>query len=167
MSCQHSNNCTYYRTYRYKPDSRQYKLLVDSYCEGRLQQNCRRLEYQSVYSKEAPESLAPNGYLIGTHNKIRIEDTRKHKRYQVKDCVCLLQVVDSKRTFSAWMIDISEGGLRLELNIDPEDLELCTKSNHLKILGCSKEKRPVSPNKDTLKMAWQNKRLLGCYFVAA
>ena len=167
MSCQHSDNCAYYRTYRYKPDSRQYQLLIDSYCEGSLQQNCRRLEYETAYSKKAPESLAPNGYLIGTHKKIPVENTRKHKRHQVKNCVCLLQVVGTKRTFSAWMVDISEGGVQLELNANPEDLEICTKSSQLRILGYSTTELPVSLKKDTLNMAWQNNRLLGCYFVAA
>jgi hypothetical protein len=167
MTCKHSENCPYYRTYS-DTDSRQHRLLVESYCEGDLlKQMCRRLEYESTYSKEAPDSLAPNGYLIGTHKKIRIEDTRKHKRHNVTNCVCLLQVIDTARTFSAWMVDVSEGGVQIELNVNPEDLALCTETNQLKILGYSVESLPVPLTKDTLKMAWQNSRTLGCYFVAA
>jgi hypothetical protein len=167
MICKSSENCSYYNTYS-QADSRQHRLLIESYCKGDLlKQKCRRQEYELIYSRKAPDALAPNGYLVGTHKKIRIEDSRKHKRHMVKDCVCLLQIVDTKRTFSAWMVDISEGGVQLELNANPEDLEISTKSNQLRILGYSTTELPVSPTKDTLKMAWQNNRLLGCYFVAA
>jgi len=167
MICKHSKTCSYFNTYSVT-DSKQHRLLVDSYCKGDLlKQMCRRQEYEAVYSKAAPENLAPNGYLVGTHKKIRIANTRKHERYKVNDCVCLLQVVNTARTFSAWMVDISRGGIQLELNANLEDLEICTKVNQLKILGCSAEKLPVPLEKDTLKLAWQNNRLLGCAFVAA
>jgi hypothetical protein len=65
------------------------------------------------------------------------------------------------------MVDVSEGGVRIELNVNPEDLNLCTETNQLKILGYSVESLPVPLTKDTIKMAWQDDQLLGCYFVAA
>ena len=167
MLCSRSEDCSYYRTHR-DTDSKQHRLLIESYCEGDLlKQKCRRQEYESVYAREAPESLAPNGYLVGTHKKIRIEDSRKHERYKLKNCICLLQIVDTARTFSAWMVDVSEGGVKLELNVNLDDLELCTETNHLKILGYSTGQLPVPIQQDTLKMAWQADRLLGCAFVTA
>lgn len=167
MNCKNSENCSYYSTYS-ESDSKQHRLLIESYCKGDLlKQMCRRQEYESVYSKEAPETLAPNGYLIDTHKKIRLEDSREHKRHKVSNCVCLLQVVNTARTFSAWMVDISEGGVQLEINANPEDLNICTKTNQLKILGISTEKLPVPLTNETLKVAWQNNQVFGCEFIAA
>lgn len=167
MTCKHSENCSYYRTYRFKTSSRQHQFLAESYCEGNLHQNCRRMQYEVEYRKEPPEDLAPNGYLIGTHKKLRIENTRIHERHKVNNCVCLLQVVSTERTFSAWMVDISEGGVQLEINANPEDLNICTKTNQLKILGISTEKLPVPLTNETLKVAWQNNQVFGCEFIAA
>lgn len=167
MNCKNSENCSYYSTYS-ESDSKQHRLLIESYCKGDLlKQMCRRQEYESVYSKEAPESLAPNGYLIDKHKKIRIEDSREHKRHKVSNCVCLLQVVNTARTFSAWMVDISKGGVQFELNARPEDLEINTKTTQLKILGCSSKDLPVPLTKDTVIPAWQNDRVFGCSFIAA
>ena len=110
MVCKHSERCIYYSLYGGKPCSRQHRLLVESYCEGQLQSRCRRVQYEEEYCKEAPEELAPNGYLAGTHKKLKTENTRKHKRYNVKNGICLLQTPDSKKTFSAEVIDLSKGG---------------------------------------------------------
>ena len=125
------------------------------------------MQYEAEYGKETPEDLAPNGYLVGTHKKLRIENTRKYERYRVKNCVCLLQVVNTAKTFSAWLVDISEGGVQLETNTKPEDLDLCAKTNQLKILGYSTENLPVPLTKETLKIVWQNNQVFGCNFIAA
>jgi len=53
----------------------------------------------------------PRMAIWGTHKKLRVENTRKHKRYNVKAGIYLLQTYDSKKTFSAEVIDFSEGGL--------------------------------------------------------
>lgn len=164
MYCDNSDNCTYYNTYRYKSSSRQYQLLVESYCEGSLHARCRRLEYEAEFNKVAPEELAPNGYHVGTHKKLRVGNTRKFKRHTVKDGICLLQTLDTARTFSALVVDVSEGGMQLELNIDPDELKLCPERNQLKILGYTAKYIPVPITKEVIKMVWQNKQFLGCCF---
>lgn len=164
MRCKHSDNCTYYKTNKYKASSKQHQLLIESYCEGELQPKCRRMQHEAEFNKKAPEGLAPNGYLVGTHKKLRVENTRKFKRHTVKDSLCLLQALDSARTFSAWVVDVSEGGMRLELNIDPNELKICPGKTQIKILGYSAEDIPIPITKDVIKMVWQNKQFLGCCF---
>ena len=164
MYCDNSDNCTYYHTYRYKSSSRQYQLLVESYCEGSLHARCRRLEYEAEFNKVAPEELAPNGYHVGTHKKLRVGNTRKFKRHTVNDCICLLQSLDTTKTFSAWVVDVSEGGMQLELNVAPDELKLSPEKTQLKILGYTAEDIPVPITKEFIKMVWQNKQFLGCCF---
>lgn len=167
MLCKHSDNCSYYRTFRYQQNSKQYQLLVESYCEGTLRASCHRLKYVDEFGTEPPAELAPNGYLAGTHKKLRIENTRKHKRYKVKNGVCLLQVLGSPKTFSAWVVDISEGGMQLELNVAPQDLDISPKSSKLKILGYSIDEVPFPLTKDILNMVWQKNQAFGCAFAAS
>ena len=167
MSCENSEHCSYYRTLRFKNNSGQHQFLSKRYCEGPLYQNCRRLQYEILYDKQPPDDLAPNGYLIGTNQKLCIENTRKYERHKVKNCVCLLQVVNTAKTFSAWLVDLSEGGVQLEINANPVDLDICPETNLLRILGYSAESLPVPLDKDTLKPVWQNHQVFGCTFVAA
>ncbi len=167
MLCEHSKNCIYYRTYRYKPDSKQYRLLVESYCEGNLQPRCRRLQYEAEYCKEVPEELAPNGYLAGTHKKLKTDNTRKFERHRIKGGACMLQVLDTKKTFTAGVIDISEGGMCLELYADPEELDLCSNESVLKILGHTMEDAPLPLDKEVIKTVWRNNKVVGCAFVDA
>ncbi len=166
MNCKNSDNCTYYKTYRYKSSFRQYQLLVESYCEGSLHARCRRLQYEAEFSDEAPEDLAPNGYLVGTHKKLEIKNTRKFKRHKVKDGMCLLQVLDTPETFSASVVDVCEGGMQLELNVNIEKLDVCPKTNGLKILGYSIKDIPFPITQDILKVVWQKNQAVGCSFVA-
>ena len=70
MLCEHSADCVYYRTHKYKTSRRQYQLLVDSYCEGVLQPMCRRQKYQKETGANPPDELCPNGYQAGSHHKI-------------------------------------------------------------------------------------------------
>jgi hypothetical protein len=164
MVCTHSENCSYFKTYRLKP-SRQHRLLVESYCEGQLQSKCRRVQYEGEYSKEAPEDLAPNGYLVGTHIKLRIEDTRKHKRYNVINSTCLLQIPASNKTFSAEVIDLSEGGLKLAVKINPQELPVEPEPGVLKIIGHTMDDSPLPLTKEFIKMVWRNNQVIGCSFV--
>lgn len=164
MNCKYSDNCTYYKTNRYKSNSKQHQLLVESYCEGDLQPICRRVQYEAEFSKLASEELAPNGYLVGTHKKPRVENTRKFKRHTVNDGICLLQTLDTARTFSALVVDVSEGGIQLELNVDPDELKLCPEKKQLKILGYTAKDIPVPITKEIIKIVWQNKQFLGCCF---
>jgi len=164
MHCKHSDRCIYYRTYRYKTSSKQYQLLVESYCEGNLHSRCRRLHYEAEFCKEAPEKLAPNGYLVGTHKKLKTDNTRKFERHRIKDGTCMLQVLDTNKAFTAGILDISEGGMRLELNVLPKELNFCKEKSLLKILGYSLEDSPFPLTKELVKMVWHNNRVIGCSF---
>ena len=164
MLCKSSNSCAFYRTHRYKSNSKQYRLLAESYCEGDLQPKCRRVLYEAEFSKEPPEDLAPNGYLVETNKKLRVENTRKFKRHSVKNGICLLQTLDTARTFSAWVVDVSEGGIQLQLNADPDELKIGPGKTQLKILGCSAPDIPIPITKDIIKLVWQNNQFLGCRF---
>lgn len=166
MSCERSKDCVYYRTHLYKSSSRQSRFLVDSYCEGTLHPRCRRLQYRAEFCKEAPENLAPNGYLLGTHTKLKTESTRRFERYKIKDGSCMLQMLSTKKTFSALIIDISEGGLLLELNIHPKELDLCSEKSLLKILDYSVDALPFPLTKEVVKPVWQNDQVVGCSFVS-
>jgi len=164
MCCKHSIDCVYYRTHQYKSSDKQFRLLVDSYCEGTLHPRCRRLRYKAEFCKEAPDELAPNGYLAGTHKKLKTDNTRKFERYKIKNGTCMIQVLDTPKKFSAVILDISEGGMRLELNVHPEDLNICSEKDLLKILGYPFESLPFSLTKEVVKPVWQNNRVLGCSF---
>jgi len=164
MICDYSENCIYYRTHRYKADSKQRRLLVESYCEGSLQPRCRRLQYETEFCKGAPEELAPNGYLVGTHKKLKTDNTRKFKRHEIKSGTCMLQVLDTPKKFSAEVLDISEGGLRLKLSVLPEELNICKEKSLLKILGYSFEYTPCPLTKEVVKMVWHNNQVIGCSF---
>ena len=164
MSCEHFKDCVYYRTHQYNSSEKQSRLLVESYCEGTLHTRCRRLKYKTEFCKEAPEDLAPNGYLVGTHKKLKTDNTRRFKRYKIKNGACMLQVLDTPKKFNAEIIDISEGGVRLELNVHPEELNICSEKDLLKILGYSLENIPFPLTKEVVKMVWQNNRVIGCSF---
>lgn len=164
MLCEYSANCIYYKTYRDKPNAKQFYLLIESYCEGRLQSMCRRLRYEAEFCKEPPNELAPNGYVGGTHKKLRTDNIRKFERYKINNGSCMLQVLNTRKTFSAGIIDISEGGMRLELSVHPDELNVCSEKSLLKVLGHNLEESPVPMTKDVVKMVWQNNRIIGCSF---
>jgi hypothetical protein len=124
------------------------------------------VQYEAEFCKEAPEELAPNGYLVGTHKKMRVENTRKFKRHEVKNGICLLQTVDTNKTFSAWIVDVSEGGVRLDLNINPEEIGISLKKSLVRILGCSEDTVPFSLTEKIIKPVWQNNQMIGCSFAS-
>ena len=164
MNCKYSGSCAFYNAHSHKSNSKQYRLLIEGYCEGDLHPICRRVQYEAEFGKKASEDLAPNGYLLGTHKKLKIENTRKHKRFEVTNGLCLLQVLDTERTFSAWVVDISEGGIKLEMNINPKDQNICSEKRHLKILGHSVKETPFPFDKEVAKIVWQNELVVGCSF---
>lgn len=164
MSCEYSKDCVYYRTYQYESSSKQFRLLVDSYCEGTLHSRCRRVQYKAEFCKEAPDDLAPNGYLVGTHKKLITENIRNFERYKIKNGNCMLQMLDTEKMFTAEIVDISVGGMQLELNVHPEELNVCSKKGLLKILSYSLEALPFPLTKEVIKMVWQNNRVIGCSF---
>lgn len=167
MLCKRSENCVYYNTQRDNSTSKQYRLLIESYCEGQLQSMCRRKLYEDEFSKTAPDNIAPNGYLVGTHVKLRIENIRQHKRYEVKNGTCLLQDPSNKKTFSADVIDVSEGGLRLVTNTQPHLLRNDAKPTILKILGHTIDGSPVALTKEFINVVWQKKENFGCAFISS
>jgi hypothetical protein len=140
---------------------------VDSYCEGSLHPRCRRFQYKTEFCKEAPEGLAPNGYLDGTHKKLKTSNTRKFQRHTIKNGACMLQVLGTKKTFSAWIVDISEGGVRLDLRLPPKELDISPKNSLLKILGYSVDAVPFPLTREIVKPVWQNKHVIGCAFVTS
>lgn len=164
MSCEHSKDCVYYRTHRYKSSVRQFRLLVDNYCEGTLQTRCQRLRYRDEFCEEAPDELAPNGYHVGTKKKLKTDNARKFERYKIIDGACMLQILDTPKMFSAGIIDISEGGMRLELNVHPKELKNCLEKSLLKVLNYSLENLPFPFTKEIIKIVWQNNRVIGCSF---
>ena len=78
----------------------------------------------------------------------------------------MLQMLSTKKTFSALIIDISEGGLLLELNIHPKELDLCSEKSLLKILDYSVDALPFPLTKEVVKPVWQNDQVVGCSFVS-
>jgi hypothetical protein len=164
MRCENSDNCIYYKNYRFKSNSNQFRALAESYCEGDLKPMCRRLRYKAEVCKEAPEDLAPNGYIVGPLKKLSKDKGRKFERYKIKNGTCLLQVLDTENMFNGEIVDVSEGGMRLELDTHPEGLNICSKKSFLKILGYSSEDIPFPLNKEIVKMVWQNNRVIGCSF---
>jgi hypothetical protein len=165
MLCEKSKSCSYYNTYRYKSSANQYQLLVESYCEGSLQTMCRRQQYRKELSEEVPEDLAPNGYLIGTHKKIRVVNLRKHERYEVEGGVCLIQDPSSKKIFSADVMNVSKGGLKLKAQIDPHDFSKESLPTILKILGHTIAESPFPLTEEFVKIVWSDKQVVGCSFV--
>lgn len=164
MACKHSVHCTYYRTHSDPSSSRQSRLLTESYCEGSFYTLCRRRQYTIEHCQEPPSELAPNGYFTGVHNNLRVENTRKFKRHNVENGSCILQVLGTDKVFSAWIVDISEGGCRLDLTDHPEKLGICVKTSLFKILGYAINAIPLPIAEVVAKPVWQNNRTMGCFF---
>jgi len=70
MICENSDNCIFYRTHKYRLSTKQYQLLVGSYCEGILHPMCKRIKYARETGENPPDVLCPNGYRVGSHKKI-------------------------------------------------------------------------------------------------
>jgi DNA-binding NtrC family response regulator len=134
-------------------------------------EKCKRINEAEKLSEkesceEARKELTRNNNIVEDHNRTTISNTRKHERFKVNNCVCLLQIASTARTFSAKMVDVSEGGVQLEINASPDDLNFRTKTNLLKILGCSTQNLPVPLSGEPLRIIWQNNQKLGCAFIA-
>ena len=76
----------------------------------------------------------------------------------------MMLVLDTPKMFSAKILDISEGGMRLELDVHPKELNICTEKGLLKILGYSLENPPFPLPKELVKMVWHNNQVIGCSF---
>ena len=91
-------------------------------------------------------------------------ENRKFERHKIKDGTCSMLVLDTPKIFSAKFLDISEGGMQLELNVLPEELNICKDNGLLKILGYSLEDAPFPLTKELVKMVWHNNQVIGCSF---
>ena len=164
VSCNHSKYCNYYRAHKIKTDCKKSSLLVESYCEGDLRDRCHRVLYREGLQKDPPDELSPNGYLIGSHKKIRAEDFRKHKRYKVKDSICLIQEIKSPKTFSAGIVDVSDGGVCLRFDTDLKEVDVDFESNRFQVISHSQGDSPLIIAKEIVKMVWRKGNIVGCSF---
>ena len=76
----------------------------------------------------------------------------------------MMLVLDTPEMFSAKILDISEGGMQLELNVPPKELNIYKEKSLLKILGYSLEDPPFPIPKELVKMVWHNNQVIGCSF---
>lgn len=164
MICANSEGCHYYTTCRDKSGSKQYSFLIANYCEGSLQAKCRRIQYETEFHKVAPPELAPNGYRVGTHEKLKTDNTRRFKRFSIEKGTCLLEVPGTSTTLSAGIIDLSEGGMRLELDVSPAEIALHPGGNRLKIVDYTIEEAPLPLTREYIRMVWHNNQVIGCCF---
>lgn len=97
---------------------------------------------------------------------MKTDNTRKSERYNIKNGACMLQILGTKKTFSAWIVDISEGGVKLDLSMHPKELDLCSEKSLFKVLGYSVDAIPFPLTKEVVKPVWQNDQVMGCSFVS-
>ena len=69
MICERHETCAFFNTYKNNISTRQYELLLNTYCEGKLQAMCRRMKWRTEKNEEPPADLCPNGYLVGKSKK--------------------------------------------------------------------------------------------------
>jgi hypothetical protein len=69
--CDCSKSCVFYSTYnKHQLDSKLHQLLVATYCEGDLQDVCRRKRYEEETGITPQADFGPNGYSIKGQNRI-------------------------------------------------------------------------------------------------
>ena len=87
MLCERFATCTFFKTYKNDISNRQYEFLIATYCEGDLRPQCKRMKWRQNKKEEPPETLLPNGYLIGSTSRVYdcifLRPTRMTTRYQV------------------------------------------------------------------------------------
>lgn len=60
--CDRSAGCAFFAKGGSRLSIRQYEFLVATYCEGALQQRCKRRKWQEEKKELPPANLLPNGY---------------------------------------------------------------------------------------------------------
>ena len=70
MHCERFETCSFYRDQHNRISDREYNLLVTTYCEGTLQERCKRLKYWRETGEAAPADMSPLGYQTSTMKKI-------------------------------------------------------------------------------------------------
>ena len=87
MLCERFATCAFFKTYKNDISNRQYEFLSATYCEGDLRPQCKRMKWRQNKKEEPPETLLPNGYLIGSTSRVYdwifLRPTRMTTRYQV------------------------------------------------------------------------------------
>jgi len=87
MLCERFVTCAFFKTYKNDISTRQYEFLIATYCEGDLRPQCKRMKWRQNKKEEPPETLLPNGYLIGSTSRVYdwifLRPTRMTTRYQV------------------------------------------------------------------------------------
>lgn len=64
--CDRSAGCEFFAKGRSSLSIRQYEFLIATYCEGELQQRCKRRKWHEEKNELPPANLLPNGYYSST-----------------------------------------------------------------------------------------------------
>jgi ADP-ribose pyrophosphatase YjhB (NUDIX family) len=69
--CEHFDGCDFFAANSFRLSKRQYDLMVDTFCNGKLLSYCRRIKWRREHdSAKPPKELCPNGYSAATLKKI-------------------------------------------------------------------------------------------------
>ena len=68
-TCVRFATCDFFKRYKYDMEQRQYEFWVATYCEGKLQAQCKRLKWLTEKSETPPDNLLPTGCLMGSDTK--------------------------------------------------------------------------------------------------
>ena len=60
--CDRAFSCAFFTNHSLHISARQHDFLVATYCEGELQQRCKRRKWQQEKGEDPPAHLLPNGY---------------------------------------------------------------------------------------------------------
>ena len=59
MLCERFEGCDFYAANKFRLSQRQYDLMVNSYCKGKLQSNCRRIKWRQNHDGTEPPNEQP------------------------------------------------------------------------------------------------------------
>ncbi len=94
------------------------------------------------------------------------DERRKFTRFKVKNGSCMLQVPETRKVFCASVLDISQGGMSLKLDVDPDVLKIASELRKLEILSYSSlEEITFAISNRVTQVVWQEHKMLGCRFI--
>ena len=64
MSCERLETCPFFEKYEGILEQRDYQLIIESYCEGALINQCARLIYEKTQGEKPPVNMLPSGAVI-------------------------------------------------------------------------------------------------------
>ena len=114
-----------------------------------------------------PNNMAPNGYLLGSHIKLKTVSTRKHERYNINVGTCLIQDVSSSTIFRAEVVDISAGGMKLSISKEANIPLNASVKPFLKIVEHAILESPIPITNDFIKVLWNEDHVFGCSFISS